>query len=334
MKKRILALVLVLSLFAMSANGVAYALGTDAVYVDNNLSAAEVNELVEEIEDEVLETDNSVEDTYSAEELEEYIEDSEGVECVEAEDTEISINDAVEELFNNATLNELDMEDRHLAMDEGMYYITETYQDEGVTYVKTYSDDKSKMSLSWIEEGQICSETYLYDPELQCYEKQTVAFICNELADEKVAHAQGISYGKKTNSATWDDTKFWYQTGNNGKKTYLKIGCKATYRIRTDNISSARDKKCENYMKAVKSSKSYETKAIAYLSGTGISIFAIEVAILANAAFPPSTIVTIVCGLFNGVAIYKAVDNMVDSYEKWQDARDYYNVIKTYGTKL
>ena len=88
-----------------------------------------------------------------------------------------------------------------------------------------------------------------------------------------------------------------------------------------------------NYMKAVKSSKSYETKATAYLTGTGISIFAIEVAILANAAFPPSTIVTIVCGLFNGVAIYKAVDNLVDSYEKWQDAREYYNVIKTYGTK-
>ena len=115
----------------------------------------------------------------------------------------------------------------------------------------------------------------------------------------------------------------------------MKIGCKATYRIRTDNLSSTKDKKCDKYISAVKSSKSYENKALAYASGTGITGSAVIAIALANATLPPTALISVVSlTLGGGATIYKAVTYAIDSYEKWQDARDYYNTIKAYGTKL
>ena len=115
----------------------------------------------------------------------------------------------------------------------------------------------------------------------------------------------------------------------------MKIGCKATYRIRTDNLSDAKEKKCDAYISAVKVSRTYEKKALAYASAAGVSGTVIIALVLANATFPPATIVTIVFSILGGGAtIHNAINYTIDSFEKWQDAKDYYNTIKSYGTKI
>lgn len=337
MKKRIISMVLAVSLvFTMS--GVAYAQEAPekAIVVENGLSDYEIQEIAEEIE--ATESENSyVEERLSAEEIEEYVESVDGIEYTEIEEENISAEEAVEDVFNDDEISELNLTESEITEYEDTKYITEIYKDGNITYVKTYSEDMLQMSLVSYDGETILSDNYIYNNEIGEFEKQHLEFVCEDTENETTndVHAQAIKYGSKTKSAEWKDSIFWYQTGNNGSKTYLKIGCKATYRIRTDNLSSTKDKKCDKYMSAVKSSKSHETKAIAYAAGTGVSIGVITGLILANVYFPPSTIVTVVFGIVGGGAsVYNAVEHCVDSYEKWLDAKDYYNTIKSYGTKL
>lgn len=273
----------------------------------------------------------------SAEEVEAYIESAEGITCTEMEEESVTIEDAVDEVFHSEDIEEAELEESKITEYEDTKYITEIYEEGNTTYVKTYSEDRMQMSIVSYDGVIINSDNYSYNAETGEYEKQHMELICEESQTESENNvwAQAVSYNSKTKSAKWKDTVYWYQTGNNGKKTYLKIGCKATYNIRTDNLSSAKDKKCDAYMSAVKSSKSYEKKALAYASAAGISGTTIIALVLANATFPPSTIITIVFGILGGGAtIHNAINCTVDSFEKWQDAKDTYNVIKSYGTKL
>ena len=273
----------------------------------------------------------------SLEEIEDYIDATEGIEYTEAEEEKISTEDAVEEVFYSEEMNELDICDEEITEYNNTKYVTEIYEDGDITYVKTYSEDKQLMSIVTYDGEMINSDSYVYNFETDEYEKQHLEIVCedNDAAGTNEVWAQAVSYNSKTKSAEWKDTTYWYQTGNNGKKTYLKIGCKASYRIRTDNLSSAKEKKCNAYKSAVKTSRSYEKKALAYAAAAGVSGATIIALVLANAAFPPSTIITIVFGVLGGSAtVYNAINYTIDSFEKWQDAKDYYGIIKSYGTKL
>lgn len=277
------------------------------------------------------------EKVYSSEEMKDYIESVEGCEKIEIDEKDVSVEDAVEEVFYTEEVSEDDMTERKVTEYKDTKYITEVYEENKVTYVKTYSEDMLQMSVISYDGETINSDNYVYNAEKGEYEKQCVEVVCGDATAEKSKNvwAQAISYASKTKSAKWKDTTYWYQKGNNGKKTYLKIGCKATYRIRTDNLSDAKEKKCDAYISAVKVSRTYEKKALAYASAAGVSGTVIIALVLANATFPPATIVTIVFSILGGGAtIHNAINYTIDSFEKWQDAKDYYNTIKSYGTKI
>lgn len=330
-------MVLVLALtFTMSGITYAQENNTEDTFLKNSLSEYEIQEIVDEIETTEFK-DCNIEKAYSTEEIEEYIESVDGIEYTDIEEENVNIEDAVVDVFNNDNICELEISESEVTEYNDTKYFTEIFEDGNITYVKTYSEDMLQMSIISYDGKTIISDNYIYNTEICEYEKQHLEIICKATVDElnNDVFAQAITYNSKTKSAKWKDLTYWYQTGQNGTKTYLKIGCKATYRIRTDNLSSTKDSKCDKYMSAVKSSKSHENKALAYAAGAGISGSTIVALVIANATFPPSTIVTIVFGVLGGGAtVYNAITHSVDSFEKWQDAKDYYNIIKTYGTKL
>jgi hypothetical protein len=127
--------------------------------------------------------------------------------------------------------------------------------------------------------------------------------------------------------------KYSYKYGTDKKKTYIQIGKDSTtYTIRTDTLSSAKDAKCDSFANAIKKSNSYYDKGASYAAGTSFSVGVIIGLVIANAAFPPSVIVTIIVALLGGGAtLYKAIDNFVDSYAQWKNARDLFVTIKTYA---
>lgn len=218
--------------------------------------------------------------------------------------------------------------------ENGKQYFVETYYENGVEYIKAYSEDMKNLSVIAIDGDMINADLYCKENS-KVYEKNTVEIMVNEeIADNKnTVQAQSISYSQPVRIQIRG--KYYYQSGIEKTKTYLKIGCNYNYRIRTDNLSDAKDKKVEAYKTSIKKSNSYNTKGYGYLVGTGISATVILALIIANATFPPSVIVSIVVAAVGGGAtVYKAIECYVDSYEYYLDAKDYYDTIKAYGTRI
>lgn len=228
--------------------------------------------------------------------------------------------------------------EKQIVNEENEDYIIETYEEDGKQFVATYSRDLSTMSLVCCDGDIITNRVFLYDSTLQKYIEQTVVLETDEtapLTDENNIEAQKIKYNSKTKCIWNQKNSYYYQSGSNKEKTYLKIGCKANYRIRTDNLSDKKEKKCNAYQSAIKKSNSYYRKGYAYLMGTGIPVGMVIGLVAANVAFPPSVIVSIVVATVGGGAtVYKSVTAFANSKEKYCDAKDYYAVIKTYGKKL
>lgn len=150
--------------------------------------------------------------------------------------------------------------------------------------------------------------------------------------------SSGISYDGKVEI---DMSKhYYYQNGTNGKKTYLKIGRKSdSYRIRTDNLNSAKKKNCKEYQNYVIDGQYNVNKGYAYCAAAGVSSTLVLGICIANIMFPVATIVEIVLFVVGGgggivYLITEAVKSFVSAYKKQQKAANVYNTIKTYGTKL
>ena len=143
---------------------------------------------------------------------------------------------------------------------------------------------------------------------------------------------QKISYNSKT-TEKWDD-KYWYRYGSKKKKSYLEIGCKAKYLIRTDNLSDKKEAKCTKYTDSIKKCNSNYNKAMACAGGSGIMFGGIVALVAANVTFPPSVIITIVVSAVGGGgSVIACVKSCIDSYDYYCDVKDYYVVIRTYGKK-
>jgi hypothetical protein len=124
--------------------------------------------------------------------------------------------------------------------------------------------------------------------------------------------------------------KYWYQEGTDKKKDYLKIGCSATYTIRTDNLSSRRQAKCDLYVSDIKNSNKHYTNIISSgvkVSSTMLTAIALAV-MLAPATLGVSTVVSIVLSLISGVAT--AVSKYTQAMFYAYDAKETYGVIKKY----
>ncbi|MBD5089076.1 MAG: hypothetical protein HDT30_09765 [Clostridiales bacterium] len=281
---------------------------------------------------------------YAKENVNQSVDFKETLELLEEEcGDEINIMEHASETISEAeAIEEIDVnqesEDVETIVENGEKYFVETYCENGVEYVKAYSEDMKNVSVIAIDGDMINAELYSKENS-KVYEKNTVEIMVDEeIADNKnTVQAQSISYSQAVKIQIRG--KYYYQSGieKTGKKTktYLKIGCNYNYRIRTDNLSDAKDKKVEAYKTSIKKSNSYNTKGYGYLVGTGISATVILALIIANATFPPSVIISIVVAAVGGGAtVYKAIECYVDSYEYYLDAKDYYDTIKAYGTRI
>lgn len=143
-----------------------------------------------------------------------------------------------------------------------------------------------------------------------------------------------IKYNSITKTKWTFLQEYWYAYGSQGKKTYLKIGCKAKYEIRTDNLPSKKESNCTKYTNSIKKCNSSYNKAKATVFSSKLFV-AISALVVANIAFPPSVIVTIVCAVLGAAGfVATTIYHLIDSYDYYSDAKDIYTIIRTYGKKL
>lgn len=282
-----------------------------------------------------IDADPVTQNKASVEEIEAIIDTLEDVDVINTEEQIVSEECAMETID---TEEKQDVE-KQIVNEENEDYIIETYEEDGKQFVATYSQDLSTMSLVCCDGDIITNRVFLYDSTLQKYLEQTVVLETDEtmtLTDENNVEAQKINYNSKTKTLyNWNKNPYYYQSGSSKEKTYLKIGCKANYRIRTDNLSDKKAKKCNAYKSAIKKSNSYYQKGTAYLAGSSVTLGVVLGLVVANVAFPPSVIATMAVGaLGGGSAVYKGASALANSQEKFCDAKDYYAIIKTYGKKL
>lgn len=275
--------------------------------------------------------------SFTASEVRKALASTDGIYSASCREKEVDVDNAVNEIFDSE--HQAKEATRILTSKaKGEKYTIEVYDDKSRKIVRTYSENGKYMSIIELKQQHVNVDSYTYENQHDCFINRNIKFTYSDDTDSSDEFlAQAIKYGKKTKSATWNKKTFWYANGSKGKKTYLKIGQKASYRIRTDNLSNKKEKKCDSYRKAVKKSKSYWAKGTAEISGTTFSVGIIVGLIIANAACPPSVIVDIVIAAIGGGSIplvVSGVKNLVNSYEKWEDSRDYYVTIRTYGTKL
>lgn len=189
--------------------------------------------------------------------------------------------------------------------------------------------DKSESEIEYTE--------YKYNSD-DSYDQETTEVDYDQVIDVENAcnfMSQGISYGNTTKEKLSND-HYWYCYGSNGTKTYMKVGCtSSTYRIRTDNLASAKEKKCDKYASEIRSCNSNVNKALACVGGSSAMLGVIAGLVAANVAFPPSVIVTIVvAALGGGAGVVGCVNYVIDAYTNYTTAADLYVTIRTYGTKL
>ncbi|MCR5836329.1 MAG: hypothetical protein K6G88_07475 [Lachnospiraceae bacterium] len=164
------------------------------------------------------------------------------------------------------------------------------------------------------------------------------SYIANakNVVDNNIA-ANGVhvcaNWGGKTSTSEFWGTPYWYRTKTESGKSYLNIGCKASYTINYSNLSSDKQKRCDKYKSYVKSSSKSFAKAEIELGGTfTISVIcAIIVFDAVTLALPAAAIVTAIIAMLGGYAA--GVHALVDSYFTQVDARDEYDIVKTYGKK-
>ena len=328
--KKSITIILVISLIcSMMPFSVFAQDGSDTLCIDGE----EMKKIIEEHKNNGKEK----EDSFTASEVRKALDSTAGINSASCKEKEVDVNSAVNDVFDS----EYQVREATRVVTskaEGEKYIIEVYDDGSKKIVRTYSDDGKYMSIMELNQNVVNIDTYIYENQKQCFINRDVKFTCSDDTDSSSEFiAQAIKYGKKTNSATWNKKKYWYANGSKGKKTYLKIGQKASYRIRTDNLSNKKEKKCNSYRSAIKKSKSYWLKGAADLSGTSFTVGFIAGLIITNAAFPPSVIIDVVIAAIGAGSIPLAVSgvkNLVNSYEKWEDTGDYYITIRTYGTKL
>ena len=109
------------------------------------------------------------------------------------------------------------------------------------------------------------------------------------------------------------------------------------YRLRTDNLSDSKQDKVLAYKSSIRKSNSCNSKGGAALVGTGVSATAVLALVAANIACPATVIVDICIAIFGGslaASIAAAVYYFIDAFDYVDDAHDYYEVIKYYGTRI
>ncbi|MDE7424219.1 MAG: hypothetical protein K2N51_11125 [Lachnospiraceae bacterium] len=281
----------------------------------------------------------------NAKEIEESIDVQEYLESLASEygeNVEVghSVETVEEDEVTDIVETEQDVIDTQVSKEDGIKYFVETYIEDGVKYVKAYSEDMKYVSLTAIEdENNVISEVYTKTDDAE-YEKNTIEVSVEDVETQSVK-AQDVRYnGSVVNTKIRG--KYYYQEGygydtkkkkKNGK-AYLKIGCNYHYQLRTDNLSNSKQDKVLAYKSSIRKSNSCAYKAEAALVGSGVSLSVLAALIWANIICPVSVIVDICVAAFGGGGIITAVYFVIDAFGYVDDAHDYYEVIKYYGTRI
>lgn len=239
--------------------------------------------------------------------------------------------------FSSIPVNAMGTTNEQTIEVDGVAYYISTCEQDGKTIVeiKTSKNDDYYTYKVDVQNQIIEYQTHSLQSE-GIYETVTKIIDTSSYAEENEGNFSQIStysigYGSKVKCKMGD---YWYQTGSEGARTYLKIGCKATYLIRTDNLSDAKNSKCESYKSNIRKCNSSYNKALTAVGGSSAVLGTILALVAANVAFPPSVIVTAVIAVFGSGGGYVAAANYaIDAQEYKDTVADLYITIRTYGTK-
>lgn len=162
------------------------------------------------------------------------------------------------------------------------------------------------------------------------YDKKSETIDCSvyENPDANNVSLQSITWQKKYYESWKND--YWYMRGTDISKTYIRIGCVATYEIRRDTLTDYNNTQIDTYTSAILASRAAMNKAIA---ADGLGILACVAGIVACMIFMPiGLIIAAVVGACGGGA--ELVYFLVDSYNQYEIAKDQYGAIKALGRKL
>jgi len=113
--------------------------------------------------------------------------------------------------------------------------------------VVSISNENSIVVITYDAEGNIIAEEVTDFTELSGdISDEELEDTLDEECDEDILDEEDdVSRGGKTkwNKAVKETYKdnYWYKKGSNGKKVYLRVGCKAKYQIRLDNYHQRKE---------------------------------------------------------------------------------------------
>jgi hypothetical protein len=137
--------------------------------------------------------------------------------------------------------------------------------------------------------------------------------------------------GKTSTNASWG-TPYWYRSKVEKGKSYLNIGCKASYTINYSDLSKEKKERCDKFKSYVKESNKQFAIAETEFGGISFSwIIAIIVFDVFTIELPIGAVITAVLAVVTGYGA--ACIALVNSCFAVKDARDEYDIIKSYGKK-
>ncbi len=163
---------------------------------------------------------------------------------------------------------------------------------------------------------------------------KAVVSLSEESAEIKAAETKGW---KKKVTETYQN-KYWYQYSST--KKYLRIGCKARYKINLDKLSNSKYDQCKTYVNKInKTSSKWDAFQKACLK-FDVSWKIVVAVILAAYAVPEtsglSLIVGVLVGYFAGLTVDGAKEigsNYIATRKNYNSVKSTYNTIKKYGVQ-
>lgn len=249
--------------------------------------------------------------------------------------------------------SDIEPQNTYIAEEDGVVYrIDSSDVDGGKIITITSSKDNDKRKIFIDSENNITITDYKY-VEGDVNSESSYSITTNVITTEDNAPLSNSQINQPKRAVSYNSkvyeklrNKYWYCYGNGVTKgvkdsrTFLKIGCKATYKIRTDNLSSAKVKKCDAYTSNIKKCNNHYNKAAVAFGGASFSggtALSLGVSlIIANAACPPTVLCDILIAALSGAGAgaVTGCKQLVDAYTAYCNAKDLYTVIRTYGEKL
>ena len=217
-------------------------------------------------------------------------------------------------------------------------YKTVTIKDDG-TRIESIVDEMGITTYKYNADNELVSEEYMDLSNFLDDSYQDDIEDEDNIVDQEDEITRGKTKWNKTVKEHYSvKNPYWYKKGSNGKKIYLRIGCKAKYQIRYDLLNKSKKNDCKEYMTLINSCNKKVNIANAAAVGVGIlASVAIGVIIsLAEAGVAAFTAIAKLSGnaLFAGAStgtIGTIVYNIFGAKEDYQKIKNVYVDIRTYG---